>query len=608
MGSDATPNLEYRDQAAVDLPHLGIPVRVWAYRSSAVVWLNKLWLLRHGYLKSLSPNDVARCAMWILQEFAYGIPLSTADRQNFSSRWRTCLVDRYGNSNGFARHGGSGRAGVFGRFQVKGIGPTPLVSPESDWLHSHGCLWLEEALRETVYSEVVRHELPHGAVPVIAVIDTGVSSLGDGSRYERRALLVRPFRLRAAHLDRATDFLPPGAERSAQEADYLRVNECWNFFQGSLAGGYAPIKFLRQLLHRMNDQLACAVIQRFYLCGVFPSSFAVDGAMLDFGGFRAVIDWRRTFGTSHLAPFGGELDCMQVIAHSLLHEAWKHCRLDVNFVETKSWLVKDYWSSFFNHLRKIFGNRSVAENLCVDMFATLYAAQQSCVRDLATGAVSEAQGVWRHRPLSSSERVFAGIADLEELVPIMLTQLREVATSDAEFLLLRNRILRLISTRKVLDRETLQGILFKFVAEYESDMEACDFDGLLSDVLTNGRRLWTGRLAELVAKLEIIGHACSSMTTCLVCRAPIGGHLKLVIEAAVVGSTAIVFNGEVTLGAGMTLWRPEGDRGYCVLPLSAPLTAAILDALHTNLCSEIDVPEVYWLETADLRLIKPRPD
>src|SRR5206468_820219 len=109
----------------------------------------------------------------------------------------TFHADRYGATSGSA-HGGSGRVGTNGPFNVKGLGRTPLASTMSDWQHSHGCLWLEEAVREAIYSEVADAEFPHGAVPVVAIIGTGIRhELEDGAVGER-ALLVRPSFLRLA--------------------------------------------------------------------------------------------------------------------------------------------------------------------------------------------------------------------------------------------------------------------------------------------------------------------------------------------------------------------------------------------------------------------------
>lgn len=236
---------------------------------------------------------------WLLDEFAYLVPLPGDLSTQYLSQRKTFYADRYGD-DGLTPHGGSGRVGISGGFQVKGIGPTPLVGRHADWLHNHGCMWLEEAVRESLVSELIHREFPVGSVPVIAIIDTGVdASFTLQSPDRRRALVIRPSFYRPAHMQRAPMFTPVGGDRlSAQFADARRTRQMTELL-GQIGS-----------LHHFADNCALqaghAFYHRCFLGGMLSSNWAMDGRICDFGGITNVDDWSPMEVSPGLPRFGSE--------------------------------------------------------------------------------------------------------------------------------------------------------------------------------------------------------------------------------------------------------------------------------------------------------------
>ena len=199
-------------------------------RFASILWINSRWFMERG----ININDDSarqRVSNWLLGEFGYAIPLQGDPKEAFAEQVKTLYADRYGGSTGRSRHGGSGRVATAGCYQAKGIGITPLAGAGSEWAHSHGCASLEESVREAIFAEVAAAEFPFGAVPVIAILDTGLyfselTAASADSQKMRRAIIVRPAVLRPAHAERAPLFLRSliGCANS-QSADVQRTKD-----------------------------------------------------------------------------------------------------------------------------------------------------------------------------------------------------------------------------------------------------------------------------------------------------------------------------------------------------------------------------------------------
>ena len=208
-----------------------------------------------------------------------------ADRADASG-----FADRYGGGR-IGSNGGSGRAAVVNGYLVKGIGRTALVSALTEEAHSSGGAYLEECVREAVFSEVAAAEFPAGAVPVLAIIDTGDVQVWDtalGPKSERCVLLVWPAVLRPAHFERAAGFVS-GYEREGS-LDTRRVERMFAM-AADLEGVDALVARYRALWPRWARQIAHGFVHRLPHGSDSTSNIALDGRLMDFGGMTAVPSW-----------------------------------------------------------------------------------------------------------------------------------------------------------------------------------------------------------------------------------------------------------------------------------------------------------------------------
>lgn len=282
------------------------------------VWLNQRWLSRRGVDLNDLPTQ-RRISNWFAREFGYVVddpshPSSLVDR----TKTRVFHADRYGSNNGLVAHGGSGRAAAIGHFHVKGVGVTPLVGKGVNREHSHGSASLNVALRETIYAEIADEEFPHGAVPTVAIIDTGLTyeSSGSPSKRLRRSVIVRPAMLRTAHLQRAAGFIEPvGGHTGSQLADARRVREMVRYFVDSSGGSSA--ERISQHFECLADQIAFGQVHRIYNGGYFSSNVSLDAALLDFGNMHVLPNWVNAKVLDSDLGFGQEMLTLEATINSL---------------------------------------------------------------------------------------------------------------------------------------------------------------------------------------------------------------------------------------------------------------------------------------------------
>ena len=290
-------------------PNMLVPFQARQLRHSTVLWTNRRWFLARQI--DLTRHDtLQRIHAWLVKEFAYAIPRAGDPQSAFTNRTRTLHADRYGSSTGRTPHGGSGRVATVGAFQAKGIGVTPLVGTGGDRGHSHGCCSIEEAIREAIYSEIAAAEFPHGAVPVVAILATELSfSEPDPSK---RAIVIRPAVLRIAHAERAPLFMESlTGYRNSQLDDASRTRDVIRrWLKHGVIG-------LPELVSRIAEQVAFGQVHRMFSGGFFSSNLAVDGAIMDYGGMRALPDWRNARNLDGVAGFGDEMKIVDKMIESI---------------------------------------------------------------------------------------------------------------------------------------------------------------------------------------------------------------------------------------------------------------------------------------------------
>ncbi|QWT22126.1 hypothetical protein KPL74_08975 [Bacillus sp. NP157] len=302
---------------SVDAPHLMVPFKARHLPQARVVWTNRRWLAQQG----LNPWDAAVLAAferWVLDSFAVASVVEGEQPEGRDVRWVD--ADRYGSSTGMNPHGGSGRVATIGRFQVKGIGITPLTSAAAPDDYASGAMPLEEGIREALYSEVAAQEFPGGVVPVVAVLDTGMTAPDFERRtgHVRRGLLVRPAVHRAAHVERAPMFtraIVPGAVNHPDDA--LRCREmvrAWLKPHGGDANAA-----LMDHLSLVARQLAFAQVNRLSVGGYFTSNVTLGGQCLDFGNMHAFASWSESRVLVNIPGLGREQVMVKRALGSLAH-------------------------------------------------------------------------------------------------------------------------------------------------------------------------------------------------------------------------------------------------------------------------------------------------
>lgn len=238
-----------------------------------VIWVNEQASLLdceyHG-----SPTDEKSYREHLIQACAFVI--SEAE-PSATYGW----ADRYGGA-GIGKHGGSGRSAIVNGYSLKGVGPTPLIGLGEGFSHCSGGAYLEEAIREVLFSRLLQRILPHGAVPIFAIIDTGLDQawhLEDRVLLERRVLIVRPFSLRPAHFERAYRYCP--RNYAGKLADLRRVQHNFQIFSEAFGVDWL-VQQLEACYLNWAEQIAYSTINGLAL-GTSPSNLNIDGAVLDFG-------------------------------------------------------------------------------------------------------------------------------------------------------------------------------------------------------------------------------------------------------------------------------------------------------------------------------------
>lgn len=228
---------------------------------------------------------------------------------------RVFLAERYGG-RGLQRNGGGARCGIFGGYQVKGIGANPLVGKGTSWQHANGTLGVTEAIYEAIWGEILDEVLPFGAVKVQAILltDRYIHDVPEETTVsDRRALLVRSPAIRPAHFERAPYFRPKEEFSGQLMHDARRVRAVISHLPHCLPQpecGYSPeaknspevqcIEGLCELARRLAWQLAyCRT--RFLKITTSPSNVAIDGRLLDFNGLGCL------FPTDNVYDFGYQL-------------------------------------------------------------------------------------------------------------------------------------------------------------------------------------------------------------------------------------------------------------------------------------------------------------
>lgn len=223
-------------------------------------------------------------------------------------------------------------------------------------------------MRETILSELVDAEFPHGAVPTLAIIDTGTKQVWEQChppKVERRCILVRSCFLRPAHFERAAGFL--AHDDRGGYLDRLRVAHMFRTAM-ELFGRETILSTYRAFWLKWAEQLAYAFIHRLPHCGDNTSNIALDGKLLDFGAMTAVPSWARISAMLSAPPVGENvatlIEAITVHARHLAHHVDPNVGTPARIRATVSQAVQHYQLAVLREMLRVSGlTRRQAESL-----------------------------------------------------------------------------------------------------------------------------------------------------------------------------------------------------------------------------------------------------
>lgn len=522
--------------------------------TARLAWLNDRWFLEHG-VNTLDREIRTGVVGELLAGYAVRSECDSAGGT------RSFEADLYGGTNG-ADHGGSGRCGMFGGYNAKGIGKTPLVSESVDERHKTGWLSLAEALREAVTSEVCRSELPYGAIPILAIIDTGFTYRpAPGAAEERCAIVLRPNFIRPAHFERSIYFGDSGTPASHQYRDARRVAEATQTL-GRSGDLYLHVG---ETFTRFAKQLGAARAYRLWQGRFLTSNLSIDGAYVDFGSFRSVPSWRKRVGLAG-ESFGSEVKQLRAGFASVMYYYAKYSGGNDLPFEV---------ASFYRQLSEI-ENRAfldsclrglgVGPRVCSDrprlegLISAYYDQEQRIVE--SDGPECNASTVFillsgmDCKVRSQSEIGVASdlIAELDRL-------------EGAGLPVSRTRTAGFFAPRNALNYATLNAEIGEFVRRLEGskDVEVAvtDFiEARLSESLRNWR--------NLAPELEVLQSATDVTSAVLVCRDLAKKQIVLHLEGPLLDNMILVLGRFIPIGS-------SGARGEGELPGRARFRKVVSD-------------------------------
>jgi hypothetical protein len=233
---------------------------------------------------------------------SYCLPISQSEKLSLDwSKTRCFKIERYGGV-GIGVNGGGARCSLIDGFSIKGTGPNVLRGQGAPYLHSYGGASLKEAIRETIWGEILNVTLPFGAVRVERISLTGSEVPLDypdefGNSMIARALIYRKQFIRPAHFLRALSYRPIENVDANRKKDRQRTIDCLKGFETivcksiSLRGKFDFVQLLAVLFQRYASQIAASRASRLLHGSISPSNLTIDGRVLDFGMSSSVADF-----------------------------------------------------------------------------------------------------------------------------------------------------------------------------------------------------------------------------------------------------------------------------------------------------------------------------
>lgn len=307
----------------------------------------------------------------ILDNFAYIVPVTEEDRAIVENTNKEFFAERYGGI-GILANGGGARCGLIDQFQIKGIGPTPVVGEGVSYWYSHGGMALHDALSELLYSNAADIALPYQNSRVLAVIDTGgyvlqraYKNRADEDKDERqkvrRALIIRESKIRPAHFARAFYFKPSPYMKEHQPHDYQRVADAIPLLPelvgdcpSDLNKGQKFNHAIKQILARAAVQLSYSKVRRLMHGSLTTSNFLIDGGWVDFGSVTVVPAYGQLITATQQPPFWDEINLFEKTSIDLCFYVSKFQPEIKSYIDDGSKLFTYFLDIYIRQLRVLF--------------------------------------------------------------------------------------------------------------------------------------------------------------------------------------------------------------------------------------------------------------
>lgn len=510
-----------------DLSQIGasilVPFRACPLGGATVAWINDRWFAERGLLTHIDSALRKRACDWILSSFA----ITAVDERQVPSDIAptvTAQADRYGSSSGTSSHGGSGRVATVGRFQVKGVGRTPLVGAGVPWIHSHGVASMREAIYEAIMGEIFNAELPFGSIPVIAIVDTGATLGHDGrhSSLDRRALIVRPSVLRPGHMQRAALFVPTTASielgpGSDARRTYEAIRSVASLSAEALSRFRLPLS-LADCCKRLVTQAAHADALRLYSGGLFSTNVSLDGAILDFGVGRAVEDWSRYQPHAHAEGFGRDVARIAHMAETITFYSRKAA------AHEKAWFADDvdvahlrahYDLALSEVFGRMWGDELVDEqsqNVIRAVTRTYFDCKQKIRRrERWNGRAVKVPWVYDFLIQHGNGNLNANESAEGTLVNAIREALRNASASSPHFKghCWRTAV-RCFRPRPELNRDAMDQRIQRLTTCAEAPLTEV-IGSLIADVTSGARRWWFGAPREISVSAQQVSYGCTAL-------------------------------------------------------------------------------------------------
>ena len=595
-----------------------VPFSVRQLRHCEVVWINERWFLQRG-LDVTEESTRHRLSNWLCEEFGYAAPRQEDSFEAYTEQSKTFHADRYGSLNAREVHGGSGRAAIVGCFQAKGIGVTPLAGAGADWIHSHGCASLEEAIREAIYAEVLAAEFPYSAIPIIAILDTGLTFSRPSSEHPeealmRRAIILRPSVVRPSHAERAPLFRKSLTGRlNSQKDDARRCRDVVGLWIQLVRSNDAPN--IAELITRIVQQIVFGQVNRLFSGGYFSSNLTIDGALLDFGGTRALPNWINYRFVPHTPGFGEEMTYMMGLIQSLVFHFNKYRTAECPPLPPAPILLDHakavYDQAFQREAQKLWGlenETNAALIACITNSLRKYFLLQQRTR-LNYYQSARLDKRWLYDVMigdsAKEPRDSAEEATLEAVSRGLSDHFGDGSANREKRHHTWMTAVRLLMPRNEIDRDSMQKRIYREISPdgLGSKPNADVIRDLISSIVGNSRRFW----ADLSTNLTVIGHVSSGGCSALFCEQVATGAKVLWLQGVLCGDRLRLF----------TNWLVREDLESCNLKIndgcwSAQIIALDFHPLLNNVLNviskEILIPkmQVVYPKIA-LRWVSPKP-